>query len=269
MRKLAHCLVVLAVAGHVGLTVVDAYARGGGGGGGGGGHGFGGATHFNAPSSFNSDRYNQAPVGVVVTSPRGPTEGGGTKGGQYPNGNGDGDGYRPPPRQGHHGFGPAGFDEPDSSDGGGGGGGGECAGGLQLTEIDSYTDPIDGLTKISSETEHYISACGGNAQTRIADALDRYAQALTAIAPRLPPTLHSLPQIVAAAAHRARTAPTKHAAAHALLAAVVAIHAAVHKTISLIRASDPDATSVATRGGDLVAKTLSVAASALERADSL
>jgi len=268
MGKLAQSLVLLAIVGHVGLSVVDAYARGGGGGGGGGGRGFSGATrfnspgNFNAPGNFNSDR--QAPIGVVVTGPRGPNQGGGTKGGQGTNG----DGYDPPPRHFHPGFGPAEFVAPDSS-GGGGGDGGECAGGLQLTEIDSYTDPIDGLTKISRETEHYIDACGGNAQIRIADALDRYAQALTEIAPRLPPSLHSLPQIVAAAAHRTRTAPTKHAAAHALRAAVAAIHAAVHKTISLIRASDPDSASVATRGGDLVAKTLSVAASALERADSL
>jgi hypothetical protein len=269
MGKLAKSLILLAVASHVGFTGMDAYARGGGGGG--DGHAFGGfsgASRFSAAPTyypqggFNSDRPSQAPIGIVVTGPRGPTEGG-----QYPNRGGD----RPPPRRFHPGFGgfaPVEFDEPPSS-GDAGGDGGECAGGLQLTEIDTHYDALNGLAKISRETDRYIDLCGGASQTRIADALDRYAEALTEIAPRLPPSLHSLPQIVAAAAHRARVAPTKHAAAHALRAAVVAIQAAVHKSISLIRASDPDATSVATRGGDLVAKTLSTAASALERADSL
>ena len=54
-----------------------------------------------------------------------------------------------------------------------------------------------------------------------------------------------------------------------LRAAIASIHAAVHKTIALMRAADSDAKSVATRGGDLVARTLSAAASALERADTL
>jgi hypothetical protein len=103
----------------------------------------------------------------------------------------------------------------------------------------------------------------------VADALDRYAEALAKVAPRLPRELKSLPQIVASAAHQARQAPSKPAAAKVLRAAVVAIHAAVHKTIELMRASDPDATSVATRGADLVARTVATAASALMRADTL
>jgi hypothetical protein len=43
----------------------------------------------------------------------------------------------------------------------------------------------------------------------------------------------------------------------------------VRKTIALLRASDPDVTAVATRGGDLVSETLKSAATSLERAETL
>ena len=145
----------------------------------------------------------------------------------------------------------------------------ECAGGLQLSDVEAYDDALQGLAKISGETERYVERCGCNKQLCIADALDRYAEALDKVAPRLPPALRGVPAIVASAAHRARTATTRNAAAHVLRAAIASIHAVVHKTIALMRAADSDAKSVATRGGDLVAHTLSAAASALERADTL
>ena len=80
--------------------------------------------------------------------------------------------------------------------GGGGGGGGECEGGLQLTDVYRYSDPIEGLAKISRETMLFVDNCNGSA-VLVAEALDRYAEALTKVAPRLPTALRTLPQIVA------------------------------------------------------------------------
>ena len=139
---------------------------------------------------------------------------------------------------------------------------------MHLTEVRHYADPIEGLAKISRETMLFVDNCNGSTVV-VADALDRYAEALSKIAPQLPKELKSLPQIVASAAHNVRKAPNKPAAAHVLRAAVAAIHAVVHKTIELMRASDSDAPNVATRGADLVARTVASAASALMRADTL
>lgn len=326
MKKLVQSLVVLAVGGHVGLSVADAYARGMGShamssfrpsfrpsmGGGGAmfthtnpsfGHNSGenGGMHTHVGPSFGdySGEYGGNPGGSTHT---GGHSGNGTKGdgrgkddnGTYngdnngdgrtvvinpgnPNrGKGNGDGHcegdgcgnKPPPPPPHH-FHPV-FGAPDIAppSSGRGGDGGECEAGLHLTEVRQYADPIEGLAKISRETMLYVDNCNGSAVV-VADALDRYAEALTKIAPRLPQELKTLPQIVASAAHNARKAPTKPAAAHVLRAAVVAIHAAVRKTIELMRASDSDATSVATRGAELVARTVASAASALMRADTL
>ena len=308
MKKLAQSLVVLAVGGHVSLYVADAYARGMGSHAmysfrpsfrssmGGGGAMF---THANPSFGHNSGENGGNPGGSTYT---GGHSGNGTKGdgngkcdkGTYngdnngvgrivvinpgnPNrGKGNGDGHcegdgcgnRPPPPPPHHFhpvFGAPDFTPPSS---GGAGGDGECEAGLHLTDVRQYADPIEGLAKISRETMLYVVNCNGSAVV-VADALDRYAKALTKIAPRLPQELKSLPQIVASAAHKARKAPTKPAAAQVLRAAVVAIHAAVRKTIELMRASDSDATSVATRGAELVARTVGSAASALMRADTL
>ncbi len=310
MKKLAQSLVVLAVSGHVGFSVADAYARGMG------FHGMssfhpsfgqsmgGGAmfTHENPSFGHFSGEYGGNPGGsistgghsgngtkgdgggkgdngtyngdnngggrIVVINPGNPNRGKGNGDGQC---RGDGCGDRPPPRPPHRFnpvFGSSDIDPPSSDGGGGGSGGGECEAGLHLTEVRQYADPIEGLAKISRETMLYVDNCNGSAVV-VADALDRYAEALTKIAPRLPQGLKSLPQIVASAAHRARQAPTKPAAARVLRAAVVAIHAAVHKAIELMRASNSDAPSVATRGADLVARTVASAASALARADTL
>ena len=251
VNTLSKGLVLLAVVGHIGFAVVDAYARGNGYGGGVGSAGSSGGGGYRVPGS-----------GVVP---------GGSFGGQDSESigigvqSGVGDGPAPPRTGAPDGPSP----DLNTASPGAAAAAAECAGGLKLSDVDSYADAIEGLAKISGETQRYVERCGCNKQACIADALDVYAEALKKIAPRLPPALRKLPAIVAAAAHRARTAETRPAAAHVLRAAIASIHAAVHKTIVLMRAADSDAKSSATRGGDLVARTLSVAASALERADSL
>jgi hypothetical protein len=254
VNTLSKGLVLLAVVGHIGFAVVDAYARGNGYGGGVGSAGSSGGGGYRVPGSgvvpsgfFGGGQDSEGTIGIGVQS-------------------GVGNGP-PPPRTGDP-DGPSGPDL-DTASPGAAAAAAECAGGLKLSDVDSYDDALEGLAKISGETQRYVERCGCNKQACIADALDRYAEALKKVAPRLPPALRNIPAIVAAAAHRARTAPTRPAAAHVLRAAIASIRAAVHKTIVLMRAADSDAKSSATRGGDLVARTLSVAASALERADTL
>jgi predicted RNase H-like HicB family nuclease len=95
--------------------------------------------------------------------------------------------------------------------------------------------------------------------------LDSYAAALREIAPHLPPAMQDLPDIVAKAARRVRTAKTRQ---EAIKAVKVAIDA-VHKSIALLKAEDPIAINRATRVGSFVAETLQVADNKLERAVGL
>ena len=225
MNAFARSLVVLAIAGHIGLTMTDAYAKGAGaaGGSGGGAAGAAGAS-------------GGAGVGSLTRA-------------QSTNG----DGPAPAPAPSNHGAGAP----PAPS--------GACPAVLQLSDPNRYASPLDGVAAISDQTQQFIERCGCNTQACIADALDHYAEALEKVTPRLPKVMRALPKIVHAAAQRARVAPTVRAAVRVLRAAV----AVVHKTIALLRAADPDTKTVATRGGDLVARTLDTAATALERADTL
>ena len=81
--------------------------------------------------------------------------------------------------------------------------------------------------------------------------------------------MRELPKIVREAAARVRAAKTPHAAVAVVKAAIEEVQKKVDKTIALMRASDSDAESPATRGTDLVAATLKSAAETLERADTL
>ena len=235
MRKLANSLVLLAIVGHIGLMTADAFARGAAAGGGASGAGASGGA--GAGSGSGGGVFGVLSVAQSV--------------------NGEGHGHYGAPAPGPHGVGGGVNPAPAPA--------AACGGALQLADPAAYADPIDGVAEISRQTQQYIERCGCATQACIADALDRYADALAKATPRLPPVLRNLPRIVHQAAHRARVAPTVRAAARVLEAAV----ATVHKTIALMRAADPDAVKVATRGGDLVADTLKTAASALERANTL
>jgi hypothetical protein len=136
-----------------------------------------------------------------------------------------------------------------------------CGAISNLPDPSTYDDPGDGVKAISRATRKYIDQCKCATRTCIADALDRYAEALAAVAPRLTPRLRNLPAIVATAARHVRSAPTKTAAVKILKVAV----ATVQKEIELVRVENPDALPRETRAADFVAGTLEKAALSLER----
>jgi hypothetical protein len=107
--------------------------------------------------------------------------------------------------------------------------------------------------------------CEEKTRRCIANALDDYATALRAIAPRLPPGFRELPIIVERAATKVRTARTKKEA----VAAVTEAIQAVHKSIALLKADDPVALKAETRAGSFVIQTLQVADDKLQKAVGL
>lgn len=145
------------------------------------------------------------------------------------------------------------------------GGPGGCDGGLALASPFLFGDADAAVESLSRDTQDYIKACQCASQQCIADALDKYAEALAAVAPRLPRQLQDMPNVVARAAREVRDARTKGQAISALRAAI----AVIHKDISLVRAEEPAALESATRSGGAVAQTLDVASLSLQRAGGL
>ncbi len=254
MNTLARSLALLAVAGHIGLGISDAYARPGG------GHGGHGA------------------VGAV-----GAFGGIGGRDGEGGHGESDGDGHSPGHSQPSHSPSAPASQDAGFSFFGFNASSGACGFDLQLFDPGDYAQPIDRVAALSEQTQSYMAFCGCNTQACVADALDKYADALEqattappsapGLAPhevrKLPRAIRELPRIVHEAAARVRAAPTPHAAIKTLQTAIAFIQKKVEKTIALMRASDPDAQNLVTRGGDLVAGTLQSAATALARADTL
>ncbi len=140
-----------------------------------------------------------------------------------------------------------------------------CGAGLTLAAPPADADAADALKALSRATQAYIAQCHCATQTCIADALDQYAAALAAIAPRLPPALRDAPNIVARAARRVRVARTTAQATQILDQAI----ADVTKRISYIRASDAETQGGEARGGAFVVDTLNAAALSLEKAGGL
>ncbi|MGD0186215.1 MAG: hypothetical protein ABSC25_13325 [Roseiarcus sp.] len=149
------------------------------------------------------------------------------------------------------------YGDPDAAD--------ACGGGLVLPQPSPFGDAGDAVKALSRATQRYISQCQCVTRTCIADALDQYAEALTAIAPRLPPELRDMPSVVAQAASNVRTARTKAQAVQAIHAAI----AIIHKDMSLVRAEDPQQLGRETRGGLFVVDTLNAASLSLEKAGGL
>jgi len=153
--------------------------------------------------------------------------------------------------------------------GGSGAGGGNSGGAPRgaATPLPAADSAAMGPTvrSLSLAAEVAIGSCGRDTPRCVADALDRYAAALRRITPQLPPRLRGLPQIVARAAARVRSARTREEA----VAAVTDAIAAVHKTIALLKADDPITLEAETRAGAFVARTLHVADDKLETAIGL
>ena len=290
MSAFSRGIVLLAVAGHIGLTMADAGAKPGGATGGHGapsaGHGVnGGANGVNGGhvSGFSVGHIGAIGLnGVYGGHVDGPSDGhigniGVNSGREGVYGKSD---PAPAPTSPFGGD-PLFFSDPTTAFAGSTSG--ACGTELQLPDTSWYTDPVDGIEVISQQTQNYIAFCGCNTQACVADALDKYADALDqAMAPpppapglapppqrRLPRAIRELPRVVHEVAKRVRTAQTAPAAQKAMQDAIDIIHKTVAKTIPLMRANDPDAKAAATRAADLVADTLNTAKSALMRADTL
>jgi hypothetical protein len=243
MNAYARSLALFAVAGHIVFATVQAYAS------------------ASVSSAAHGALSGAGLLRLAQTSGNG--DGAGPSGGAAAGGHGGGG----PPAI----FRPSG--DPSSDDATSG-----CAAGLKLPDPADYAKLIDGVAEISRQTQEYIARCGCKSQACVADALDQYADALAkaAAAPPasraerlLPRALRDLPKVIHAAAAKARAAATPREAGKAVAAAIVVVRKTVAKTISLMRAADPDAKREATRGGALVADTLKTAGDSLERADSL
>lgn len=155
-----------------------------------------------------------------------------------------------------------------SAGGGGGSGGGSGGGGSGTHSFSSFAgdpDPISAVQAASQAAQEAIGLCDAKTLRCIANALDDYATALRALAPRLPPEFRDLPIIVERAATKVRTARTKKEA----IAAVTTAIAAVHKSIALLKADDPVALKAETRAGSFVIETLQVADDKLQKAVGL
>ena len=139
-----------------------------------------------------------------------------------------------------------------------------CEVGLSLPTLPTFSEAGDDVKTLSRATEAYIRNCECATQACVADALDKYAEALAQVTPRLPPQLQDEANVVAQAARRVRAARTKAEALHALHDAI----AIIHKDVELVKAEDPDHPRL-TRGGDFVAETLNVASLALEKGGGL
>ena len=121
------------------------------------------------------------------------------------------------------------------------------------------------LELLSEEVRSHIETCKCDTQDCIADVLDKYADKLTVLAPRLAPPLRNLPKLVSKAARQVRAAKTKTEAV--LILRKVA--AQVHSDIELLRADNSETIREQTRGGEAVENTLDLAAIKLERADGI
>jgi hypothetical protein len=151
---------------------------------------------------------------------------------------------------------------PGASGPGAGGGG---AGTHTFTSVLGDPDPVSAVEGASQEVDVAIGSCETKARRCIANALDAYATALRAIAPRLPPAFREMPIIVERAATKVRTARTKKEAMEAVATAI----AEIHKSIALLKADDPVALKAETRASSFVIQTLQVADDKLQKAVGL
>jgi hypothetical protein len=144
-----------------------------------------------------------------------------------------------------------------------------CGPDVQLPDPSSFSDPVAAVQAISAATSQYVERCRDASQQDIANALERYADALQVIIEKLPPKLRAqlqhIPALVRAAAVRARAAPTRAAAVRVLRQTV----AMVHHEITLVRADDPDSARVRNAVNTGVSSVLNSAAVALARSEGI
>ena len=82
---------------------------------------------------------------------------------------------------------------------------GAC-GDLQLFDPGDFVEPIDRVAAISQQTQSYLQFCGCDSQSCVADALDKYADALEQAAAPPPPNPPRLRALLCPAQNAARGA---------------------------------------------------------------
>ena len=140
-----------------------------------------------------------------------------------------------------------------------------CSAGPDLPNPNHYSDPLAALEAMSRAMTAFCERCNDPTQSNIADALERFAQELAVLAPRLPPQLRNLPTIVHEAAEKVRSARTVAEAVGALATAINQ----VNHDIALLRVSDPDAAAANAGLGRLVNATLQASEQRLIRVSGL
>ena len=143
--------------------------------------------------------------------------------------------------------------------------GDSCASGAPTLPIWNAGDVADNVKAMAKTTKYYLENCHCPEVTCVADALDNYAAALEAIAPRLPPAVADLPAIVRRAARKVR-------AARSISQARAAIGEAEHVILAklqLLEVADPDTRSDSIRSARFTGDVLSVADVSLVRVAGL
>lgn len=108
---------------------------------------------------------------------------------------------------------------------------------ISVYETPLSADPSNALAAVelaSSQAEQAVAQCSLDSPDCIADAFEAYAAALRELAPRLPPQLRALPNIVAKAAKDIRASKSVVDAVKVVKAAIVE----VHKRIALLKADN-------------------------------
>jgi hypothetical protein len=140
-----------------------------------------------------------------------------------------------------------------------------CDLGPNLPDPNSFSDPEAALKAISQAVENFFRRCENPTKETIADALDKYAADLAILAPRLPPALRNIPDIVVDAARRVRAARSRTEAVAVLRQTIIA----VHKEIALVLSEDPATRSREVHDGEAVAGALDGATVALVNSGGL
>ena len=118
---------------------------------------------------------------------------------------------------------------------------------------------------VSKAAKYYLENCHCPTASCIADVLDRYADALDALGPQLPPQVADLPAIVRRSARKLRAARSLVAGARRGQRRDRYDHA----KLKLLTVADPDARDEGVRSARYVADTLNVAEVSLTRVSGL
>jgi hypothetical protein len=138
------------------------------------------------------------------------------------------------------------------------------AGGMDF-QVMGFGGVASNVKAVSKAAKYYLENCHCPTASCIADVLDKYADALDALGPQLPPQVADLPEIVRRSARNVRAARSLSQARAAVGVAIAAIDA----KLKLLTVSDPDTRDEGVRSARYVVDTLNVAQVSLTRVSGL